>query len=39
VIFAAWLVLALMLLGLGRLTTAGDREATPKRVSAAAAVR
>ena len=34
VIFAAWLVFALILLGLGRLTMAGDREQTPKRVSA-----
>jgi hypothetical protein len=34
VIFAAWLVFALILLGLGRLTTAGDREQTPQRASA-----
>jgi len=34
VIFAAWLVLAILLLGLGRLTTAGDREPAPKRLTA-----
>jgi hypothetical protein len=34
VIFAAWLVLAFLLLGLGRLTTAGDREQAPKRLTA-----
>jgi hypothetical protein len=34
VIFAAWLVFALLLLGLGRLTMAGDREPAPKRLSA-----
>jgi hypothetical protein len=34
VIFAAWLVLAILLLGLGRLTTAGDREPAPKRPAA-----
>jgi len=35
VIFTAWLVFALLLLGLGRLTMAGDTEPAPKRVSAA----
>jgi hypothetical protein len=35
VIFAAWIVLALVLLGLGQLTTARDREAAPRRASAA----
>jgi hypothetical protein len=30
VIFAAWLVLALLLLGLGRLTMADTREPAPK---------
>ena len=34
VIFAAWLVLAIVLLGLGRLTTAVDREPAPKRLAA-----
>jgi hypothetical protein len=34
VIFAAWLVLAILLLGLGRLTTVGDREPAPKRLTA-----
>jgi hypothetical protein len=33
VIFAAWLVLALLLLGLGRLTMANSREPAPKRLS------
>jgi hypothetical protein len=33
VIFAAWLVLALLLLGLGQLTTARDRDAAPRRAS------
>jgi hypothetical protein len=34
VIFAAWLVLALLLLGLGRMTMADAREAAPKRLTA-----
>jgi hypothetical protein len=34
VIFTAWVVLALILLGLGRLTTAGNREPAPKPLSA-----
>jgi len=34
VIFTAWLVLALLLLGLGRLTMADSREPAPKRLSA-----
>jgi hypothetical protein len=34
VIFAAWLVLALLLLGLGRLTMAESRESAPKRLTA-----
>jgi hypothetical protein len=34
VIFAAWLVLALLLLGLGRLTMADSREPAPRRLSA-----
>jgi len=34
VIFAAWLVLALLLLGLGRLTMAKSREPAAKRLSA-----
>ena len=33
VIFGVWLVLALLLLGLGRLTMAGESEA-PKRLTA-----
>ena len=33
-IFAAWIVLAILLLGLGRLTSAGDREPAPKRQTA-----
>jgi hypothetical protein len=33
VIFAAWLVLALILLGLGQLTTARDRDAASRRAS------
>jgi hypothetical protein len=33
-IFAVWLVLAIVLLGLGRLTTAGNREPAPKRLTA-----
>jgi hypothetical protein len=35
VIFGVWLVLALLLLGLGRLTVAGEPEAKPKRLTAA----
>jgi hypothetical protein len=35
VIFGVWLGLALLLLGLGRLTVAGEREHTPKRLTAA----
>jgi hypothetical protein len=34
VIFAAWVALAILLLGLGRLTTSGDREPAPKRLTA-----
>ena len=34
VIFAAWVVLALLLLGLGRLTMADTREPAPKRLTA-----
>ena len=34
VIFAAWLLLALLLLGLGRLNTTDTREPAPKRLSA-----
>jgi hypothetical protein len=34
VIFAAWLVLALLLLGLGRMTMADAREPAPKRLTA-----
>lgn len=34
VIFAAWLVLALLLLGLGRLTMAESREPAPRRLTA-----
>ena len=33
-IFGVWLVLAIVLLGLGRLTTAGDRQPAPKRLTA-----
>ena len=33
-IFAAWLVLAAFLLGLGRLTMADTREPAPKRLTA-----
>jgi hypothetical protein len=35
VIFGVWLVLALVLLGLGRLTVAGEAEPRPKRLAAA----
>jgi hypothetical protein len=35
VIFTAWLMFALLLLGLGRLTMPGDTDPAPKRVSAA----
>jgi hypothetical protein len=35
VIFGVWLVLALLLLGLGRLTVAGEPEPRPKRLTAA----
>jgi hypothetical protein len=34
VIFGVWLVLALLLLGLGRLSVAGESEPRPKRLSA-----
>jgi hypothetical protein len=34
VIFAAWLMFALLLFGLGGLTVAGDREPAPKRLTA-----
>ena len=34
VIFTAWVVLGLILLGLGRLTSAGHREPAPKPLSA-----
>ena len=34
VIFAAWVVLALLLLGLGRMTMADTREPAPKRLTA-----
>jgi hypothetical protein len=34
VIFAAWVVLAILLLGLGRLTMAGHQEPAPKRLTA-----
>jgi hypothetical protein len=33
-IFSAWLVQALLLLGLGRLTTAGDGKPAPERAGA-----
>jgi hypothetical protein len=35
VIFGVWLVLALLLFGLGRLTVAGEPEPRPKRLAAA----
>ena len=35
VIFGVWLVLAALLLGLGRLSVAGEPEPRPKRLTAA----